>query len=87
MREYSMVMGGSESTSGYRTGKTFSEIHLYGAGNFARRLRTMIENALQSVPEARVPALRQELDLLDRAVEQSYKIPEDLARARAHRIH
>lgn len=61
---------------------TFSEIHLYGAGNFARRLRTMIENALQSVPEARVPALRQELDLLDRAVEQSYKIPEDLARAR-----
>jgi hypothetical protein len=37
---------------------------------------------LQSVPEARVPALREELELLDRAVEQSYKIPEDLARAR-----
>ena len=44
---------------------TFSEIRLYNAGNFqvARRLRTMIENALQSVPEARVPALRQKLEL------------------------
>jgi uncharacterized membrane protein len=63
---------------------TFSEIRQYGAGNFqvVRRLRTMIENALQSVPEPRIPALHRELDLLDRAVERLYELPEDLALAR-----
>jgi uncharacterized membrane protein len=52
---------------------TFSEVRQYGAGNLqvARRLRTMIENELQSVPESRIPALRQELELLDRAVEKN----------------
>jgi len=63
---------------------TFSEIRQYGAGNFqvARRLRAMIDNVLQSVPERRTPALRQELDLLDRALERLYAFPEDVARAR-----
>jgi uncharacterized membrane protein len=63
---------------------TFSEIRQYGAGNFqvARRLRAMIENVLQSLPERRAPALRQELDLLDRAVQKLYAFPEDVARAR-----
>ena len=63
---------------------TFSEIRQYGAGNFqvARRLRAMIENVLQSVPERRASALRQELDLLDRALEKLYAFPEDVARAR-----
>ena len=63
---------------------TFSEIRHYGAGNFqvARRLRAMIENVLQSVPERRTPDLRQELDLLDRALEKLYAFPEDVARAR-----
>jgi hypothetical protein len=37
---------------------------------------------LQNVPETRAPALRRELELLDRAVERFYAFPEDLARAR-----
>jgi len=63
---------------------TFSEVRLYGVGNvqIARRLRTMLENAIRSVPEMRIPELREELALLDRAVEASYAFPEDVARAR-----
>jgi uncharacterized membrane protein len=63
---------------------TFSEIRQYGAGNFqvARRLRAMIENVLQSIPERRASALRLELGLLDRALEKLYAFPEDVARAR-----
>ncbi len=63
---------------------TFSEIRLYGAENFqiARRLRAMIENLSQTLPEYRRPALRTELDLLDRAIEKLYTFPEDLALAR-----
>ncbi len=63
---------------------TFSEIRLYGAENFqiARRLRAMIENLMQSLPEFRRPALRRELDLLDRTLEKLYPFPEDLALAR-----
>ncbi len=63
---------------------TFSEIRLYGAENFqiARRLRAMIENLAQTLPEYRRPALRNELDLLDRALEKLYTSPEDLALAR-----
>jgi uncharacterized membrane protein len=63
---------------------SFSEIRLYGAENFqvARRLRAMIENLIQSLPERRHPALRGELDLLDRALEKLNLFPEDLALAR-----
>lgn len=63
---------------------TFSEVRQYGAGNLqvARRLRSMLENSLQSVPVSRVAALRQELELLDRAIEDQYAFPEDLALAR-----
>ena len=63
---------------------TFSEIRAYGAGNLqiARRLRAMIENLLEILPKARQPALRRELDLLDRTVEKLYAFPEDLALAR-----
>lgn len=62
----------------------FSEIRHCGAGNLqvVRRLRAMIENLLQNLPESRLPALRQELDLLDRTVEKIYAFPEDLALAR-----
>ena len=62
----------------------FSEIRLYGAENFqvARRLRAMIENLIQGLPEARRPALQQELELLDRTLERLYPLPEDLALAR-----
>jgi NTE family protein len=59
-----------------------SLFHQLGSFQVVRRLRTMIENELQSVPESRIPALRQELELLDRAVEKLYALPEDLARAR-----
>jgi uncharacterized membrane protein len=63
---------------------TFSEIRFYGAENFqvARRLRALLENLLASLPEARQPALRGELDLLDRALERVHGFPEDLALAR-----
>jgi uncharacterized membrane protein len=61
-----------------------SEIRLYGAGNFqvSRRLRAMIENLLESLPENRRPALRRELDLLDRALPKLHEFAEDLDLAR-----
>jgi uncharacterized membrane protein len=64
---------------------TFSEIRLYGAENFqvARRLRAMIETLVQVLPDYRHPALRNELALLDRALEERFSFPEDLALARA----
>ena len=63
---------------------TFSEIRLYGAENFqvARRLRAMIENLVTVLPEARQPALRGELVLLDRTLKALHQFPEDLALAR-----
>jgi uncharacterized membrane protein len=63
---------------------TFSEIRLYGAGNFqvVRRLRAMIENVSQNVPERRATLLGEELDLLDRAAQEQYRFPEDLKRSR-----
>jgi uncharacterized membrane protein len=62
----------------------FHEIRHYGAENvqIARRLRAMGENLVQSLPEHRHPALRQELDLLDRVLEKLYVFPEDLTLAR-----
>jgi uncharacterized membrane protein len=62
----------------------FSEIRQYGAENFqvSRRLHAMIENLVQSLPERRLPALRRELDLLDRSLEKLHSFPEDLALAR-----
>ena len=61
-----------------------SEIRLYGAGNFqvSRRLRAMIENLFGSLPENRRPALRRELDLLDRALPKLHEFVEDLDLAR-----
>jgi uncharacterized membrane protein len=60
------------------------EIRLYGAANFqiARRLRAMLENLLRTLPEARAPALREELELLDWALDQLHMAPRDLALAR-----
>jgi uncharacterized membrane protein len=62
----------------------FSEIRHCGAGNLqvARRLRAMIESVVETVPESRVPALRQEWALLDRTVQRLYPFPEDVALAR-----
>jgi uncharacterized membrane protein len=61
-----------------------SEIRLYGAGNFqvSRRLHAMIGNLVESLPENRRPALRRELDLLDRTLEKLHMFPEDLELAR-----
>jgi hypothetical protein len=42
----------------------------------------MIENLEQTLPASRHAALRQELELLDRAIEKLYPFPEDLALAR-----
>ena len=42
----------------------------------------MLENLVASLPAHRHPVLRQELDLLDRTVEELYRLPEDLALAR-----
>ena len=62
----------------------FNEIRQYGAGStqVVRRLRAMIEKLSQSLPEARLPALRQQQDLLDRTLQKLYAFPEDLALAR-----
>jgi hypothetical protein len=42
----------------------------------------MIENLLQSLPEPRLPGLRQQQALLDRTLQKFYAFPEDLALAR-----
>lgn len=59
------------------------EIRFYGAENFqvARRLRAMLENLLKTLPEARHPTLRTELDLLADAVKTIHVLPADLALA------
>ena len=61
-----------------------TEIRLCGAGSIqvARRLRAMLENLIKTLPEQRHPALRQELNLLDRTVEKAYVLADDLALAR-----
>ncbi len=61
-----------------------AEIRLCGAGSpqIARRLRAMIENLIQTLPEPRHDALRLELDLLDRSIDRLYALPEDAAMAR-----
>ena len=61
-----------------------TEIRLCGAESIqvARRLRAMLENLVKTLPEQRHPALRQELNLLDRTVEKAYVLVDDLALAR-----
>jgi uncharacterized membrane protein len=62
----------------------FTEIRFYGAENMqiARRLRAMILNLTDTLPAQDHPALRKELDLLDRTIEKLYVLPEDLRLAR-----
>jgi uncharacterized membrane protein len=61
-----------------------SEIRVCGAGSFqiARRLAAMIEDLLGLLPAHRLPALEKEKELLDRALQEHYRFPEDLALAR-----
>ncbi|MBV8391716.1 MAG: DUF2254 domain-containing protein [Alphaproteobacteria bacterium] len=60
------------------------EIRLYGAANFqiARRLRAMLQDLLRVLPEARAPALHEELQLLDETLEKMKLLPGDLKLAR-----
>ena len=62
----------------------FREIRFYGAENLqiARRLRAMIDNLMETLPESRMPALVQERDLLDQAIDRLYSLPGDAALAR-----
>jgi uncharacterized membrane protein len=61
-----------------------TEIRHCGAGSIQvmRRLRSMLENLMQTLPPHRHAELRQQLQLLDRTVEGSYEFPEDRALAR-----
>jgi uncharacterized membrane protein len=60
------------------------EIRLYGVDNYqvSRRLRAMLENLAQTLPENRRPALLKELDLLDQALDRLGLLADDLALAR-----
>jgi uncharacterized membrane protein len=62
----------------------FKEIRSYGSNNLqvVRRLRAMIENLRQTLPELRHAALLEELGLLDREIERNFIYPEDAAVAR-----
>ena len=62
---------------------SFREIRLSGGGNLqiARRLRAMIENLVQVLPEHRLPALHKEFELLEREVARRFA-SDDLALAR-----
>lgn len=61
-----------------------TEIRHCGVGSIQipRRMRAMLENLMQTLPPHRHAELRQQLALLDLAVEAFYKVPEDLALAR-----
>ncbi|WDZ81508.1 DUF2254 domain-containing protein (plasmid) [Ensifer adhaerens] len=63
---------------------TCREIRIYGADNLqiARRLRAMIDNLEDVLPESRKQALRAERDLLNRMIDKAYLLPEDAALAR-----
>jgi len=61
----------------------FNEIRMCGAGNMqvARRLRAMIENLMQTLPEHRHAELERQRSLLERDIRKHYLYPEDLALA------
>jgi uncharacterized membrane protein len=61
-----------------------TEIRHCGVGSIqiVRRLRSMLENLVQTLPPHRHAELRQQLELLDRAIEGHYKSPEDRELAR-----
>ena len=61
-----------------------SEIRACGANNLqvARRMRAMLENLQQALPEHRRPALEREFELLDWAIQTHFHRPEELAMAR-----
>jgi uncharacterized membrane protein len=60
-----------------------SEIRLFGASSIqvARRLRAMLEHLASALPEPRIPPLREELAMLQHAVERAYPEAKDRLRA------
>jgi uncharacterized membrane protein len=60
-----------------------TEIRQFGSQSIqvARRLRAMLENLIQTLPEERASLLRQELSLLHRSAERFFPEPEDQALA------
>jgi uncharacterized membrane protein len=60
---------------------TCIEIRHYGAGSvqIMRRMRSMLENLIQTLPQRRHAELRKQLKLLDRSIEAHYTFPEDIA--------
>ncbi|MBN9523702.1 DUF2254 domain-containing protein [bacterium] len=60
-----------------------SEIRHYGAGSIQvdRRLRALLDHLIRELPAARHPPLREELVLLDRAVERGFTDEADRRRA------
>ena len=61
-----------------------TEIRHCGAGSIqvVRRMRSLLENLMLSLPPHRHAELRQQLTLLDRSVDERFRFPEDLALAR-----
>jgi len=61
----------------------FTEIRACGASNMqiVRRLRSMIENLTETLPNHRLDELRQQLNLLDREAKRLFRYPEELALA------
>ncbi len=47
-----------------------------------RRMRSMLENLMQTLPPHRHPELLKQIDLLDREIEGHYTLAEDRALAR-----
>jgi uncharacterized membrane protein len=60
-----------------------TEIRHFGGESIqvSRRLRAMLENLIQTLPDERAPLLRQELSLLRRSAERRFPEPEDRALA------
>jgi uncharacterized membrane protein len=60
-----------------------TEIRHFGGASIqvARRLRAMLENLIQTLPEERTMLLRQELELLHRSSQHFFREPEDRALA------
>jgi len=60
-----------------------TEIRHFGGESIqiARRLRAMLENLIQTLPETRAPLLRKELAMLHRSAERFFAEPEDRALA------
>jgi uncharacterized membrane protein len=63
---------------------TCIEIRHCGSGSvqIMRRMRSMLDNLLQTLPQHRHAELRRQLELLDRTIDEHYSFPEDQAIAR-----